>query len=233
MSNIYHYRLKTYPNGTSEYVEFKKGKTSIDTGNNRNEQKVKKKTQLLLADQQFMPKKIDNLSELQKLARRKVKVKDYVLSGNFTLFGTLTFAPEHASKDLTEDLRHKMILFTRMLRRRGVRYYIVAEKHKSGNIHLHGLFSDNLTTAQSPNSRKYLNIPIWSYGFSSVDHIRDYVGTAYYVTKYVTKECLDGKSVWVSQGLITPQVQYNVPDLLTPIISEWYSDNVNITLRGK
>lgn len=233
MSNIYHYRLKTYPNGTSEYVEFKNGNTSIDSGNYKNQKPKNKKHQLKLADSQFMPTKIEDLSELQKLARRKVKVKDYVLSGNFQLFGTLTFAPEHASDNLDDVLRHKMILFTRMLRRRGTRYYIVAEKHKSGKIHLHGLFSDNLTTAKSPNSRRYLHIPLWTYGYSSVGQIRDYVGTAYYVTKYVTKECLDGKSVWVSQGLITPTVQYNVPDLLTPVISEWYSDNVNITLRGK
>jgi len=125
-----------------------------------------------------------------------------------------------------------MILFTRMLRRRHTAYYIVAETHKSGKIHLHGLFSHNLPTETSPNSKRYLHIPFWNWGFSSVSEIRDQTGTAHYVTKYVTKEAIEGRSVWVSQGLKLPTTLYNTPDLLTPIISEWYSPNVNITLRG-
>lgn len=233
MSNIYHYRLKIYPNGISEYIEFKHGIKTLNGAKVHDTGKPTKKTQLKMEDIPYQPRKIEDLVELQKLSRRKTKVHDYVLSGNFDLFGTLTFAPEHASQDLDALLRKKMILFTRMLRRRGTRYYIVAEKHKSGIIHLHGLFSQNLPTAQSPASRLYLNIPIWHYGYSSVSKIRDRIGTSNYVTKYVTKEAIDGRSVWVSQGLLKPQVLYNVPDLLTPISSQWSNENVIKTTREK
>jgi len=238
MANLYENRLKIYPNGTSEHVTFKSGLTTTTAHKNRNAS-TKKKTnaQLRLEDAMYLQRKDDDLTELQKLSRRKVRVKDYVLSKNFTMFGTLTMPPTNGFKDLDEDFRHRMILFTRMLRRRGIRYYIVAERHtgsglNNGYIHLHALFSDNLVTERSRKHSKYLSTPLWTHGYSSVSRIRDYVGTAHYVTKYVTKEALDGKSVWVSQGLIRPQVLYNTPDLLTPIVSEWENDNIKITLRG-
>lgn len=234
MSNIFETRLKIYPNGTSEYIEFKKGITYVNGQKSRKSKGIKKDSQLFLEDSVYLPtRSSDDLRELQKLARRKSKVRDYVLSGNFSLFGTLTFAPEHASDTLDDVFRKKMILFTRMLRRRGIRYYIVSERHKSGMIHLHALFSDNLPTEHSRASRRYLTIPLWSWGFSSVSFIRDQVATAHYVTKYVSKEAMPGRSVWVSQGLIRPQVLYNSPDLLTPIVSEWYGENVNITIRSR
>lgn len=238
MSNTYHYRLKIFPNGNSEYVEFKTTQTVADERkSNRKASLPQKPVQLRLEDFKYQSS-TDDMSELQKLARRKTKVKDYVLSGNFSYFGTLTFTAQGAHDSLDDVFRKKMILFTRMLRRRRIAYYIVAEKHTGGGInhgkvHLHGLFSDNLTTAPSPASKKYLHIPLWIHGYSSISLIRDQVGTAHYVTKYVTKEALDGKSVWVSQGLARPEVLYNVPDLLTPKISEWYGDNVNVILRGK
>jgi len=237
MSNIFETRLKIFPNGASEYVEFKKGLTYANGAKVNHTEKSSGHYQLLLADQKYLPR-IEDLSELQKLARRKSKVRDYVLSGNFHLFGTLTFRADDAHGDLDGVFRHKMILFTRMLRRRGVAYYIVAERHtgggiNNGKIHLHGLFSENLPTDFSPASKKYLHIPLWQHGFSSVDRIRDQVGTAHYVTKYISKEALPGRSVWVSQGLLKPEVRYNSPDLLTPLISEWYGTNVNIILRGK
>jgi len=232
MANTYNYRLKIYPNGASEYVKFKKQQTVQNNKPKNDTSEPHKINQLLLTDIPYLPTRQDDLTEIQKLSRRVTKVRDYVLSGNFTMFGTLTFAPEHASDDLDAVLRKKMILFTRMLRRRGTRYYIVAETHASGIIHLHGLFSTNLPTAPSPASRKYMTIPIWEYGFSSVSQIRDRVATAYYVTKYVTKESIDGRSVWVSQGLLRPQVLYNTPDLLTPIVSQWENDNIIKTIRS-
>lgn len=253
MSNMFETRLKIYPSGDSEYVEFKKGlfyansaksihrsSKTIDPRFNENLPPTEN-TNGTDSRQDFAQHLLDtpelhaqryNLSQLQTLSRRKSKVRDYVLSGNFNFFGTLTFRPEEATETLDQDLRKKMILFTRMLRRRKVSYYIVAETHKSGRIHLHGLFSDNLPTETSPASKRYLTIPTWNHGFSSVSQIRDQVGTAHYVTKYVTKEAIPGRSVWVSNGLKRPKVLYNSPDLLTPIISEWYNDNVTVTLRG-
>jgi hypothetical protein len=237
MSNVYHYRLKLYPDGRSEYVEFKEAKTVLEQRTFTKPAQTQEYAQLQLTDAQYMPFKVEDLRDLQKLARRKSKVRDYVLSGNFDYFGTLTFTAETAHDDLDDVFRQKMIHFTRMLRRRHVAYYIVAEKHTGGGknhgkIHLHGLFSENLEIVPSPASKKYFKIPLWLHGFSSVEKIRDQTATAHYVTKYVTKEALSGKSVWVSQGLARPEVLYNVPDVLTPIISEWYGSNVNITLRG-
>lgn len=232
MSNIYSNRLKIYPNGTSEYVIFKKGLTVTNGAKVQKTGKPTKKMQLKMEDIPYYPQRIDDYTELQKLARRKAKVRDLVLSGNFDFFGTMTLNPEHASQDLEAVLRKKMTLYTRMLRRRGVRYYIVAEKHKSGVIHFHALYSHNIPTAQSPASKRFLTIPLWHFGYSSISRIRDKVGTAYYVTKYVTKEALTGRSVWTSQGLMQPRVLYNTPDLLTPIVSEWENDNIIKVIRN-
>lgn len=237
MANIYHYRLKIYPDGSSEYVEFIHGKVTTDNVIKDNGMPKENNIQLRIEDANLLPTRFDN-TELMKLQRRKTAVKDYVMSGNFYFFGTLTFRHQDAHDSLDEAFRKKMILFTRMLRRRDIRYYMVAERHTGGGlnhgkIHLHGLFSENLETKQSPHSRKYRNIPLWHHGFSSVEKIRDQTATANYVTKYVTKEALEGKSVWVSQGLQKPEVLYNVPDLLTPILSTWDTENVKITIRSR
>lgn len=236
MANIYEYRLKIYNNGVSEYVHFKQGKTTSDGNYKINQVSNNSSKQLKIEDSKYLPRQ-DSLTELQKLSRRKSKVRDYVLSGNFYSFGTLTFRPDIAPSSLDDYTRLVMRHFTRMLRRRGVRYYIVAEKHTGGGInhgkiHLHGLFSENLETIRSRKHSKYLSTPLWQHGFSSIGRIRDQTATANYVTKYVTKEAIEGKSVWVSQGLMTPQVLYNVPDLLTPIVSEWENENIKKIIRS-
>jgi len=234
MSNIYKTRLKLYPNGTSEYVEFNTTESEIVV---LDEHKFRPGFKNKLSNSQTTISNIpfygrsDDLSQLQVLSRRKARVRDYTLSGNFAYFGTLTFRPSQASRTV-DEIRDRLKLFTRRLRRRNVSYYIVAETHKSGYIHLHGLFSDNVPFEYSPVSKKYFSIPLWDWGFSSIEHIRDQTATAHYVTKYVTKEAIKGRSVWVSQRLKKPIVLYNTPDLLTPLISEWYSPNVNVTLRG-
>jgi len=235
MSNIYKTRLKIYHNGHSEYVEFSPETEIVvldehakqlrrDNRNQRNNHQTQ------IENIPFYGSSID-LSQLQVLSRRKARVRDYVLSGNFEYFGTLTFRPSEASRNI-DEIRPRLKNFTKKLRRRGIKYYIVAETHKSGYIHLHGLFSHNVIIERSPNSRKYFTIPLWSHGFSSIEPIRDQTATAHYVTKYVTKEAIKGRSVWVAQGLNKPEVLYNTPDLLSPIISTWYSSNVTVTLRG-
>jgi len=76
--------------------------------------------------------------------RRAVRqMRDYVMSSpDLDLFATLTVSPEkHDRKDYSSIVRHVGQWLDNRVRRNGLKYVLVPERHKDGAIHLHGFFN--------------------------------------------------------------------------------------------
>lgn len=169
--------------------------------------------------------------------RARNAVSDLALSNEFRYFVTLTL-------DSSKVDRYDMKVITKKLnswcdnhvRRHGLRYVLVAEKHKDGAVHFHGFFNDALPVVDSgtislPGSGKprkprskaqraawlasggqvVYNLPAWSLGFTTAIELygsrRAAVG---YVTKYITKaaEKVGGRWYYSGGDLRRPEVQY-------------------------
>lgn len=176
-----------------------------------------------------------NLERAKRRARNAVS--DLALSNEFKYFVTLTL-------DSSKVDRYDVKLITRKLnawcdnhvRRHGLRYVLVAEKHKDGAVHFHGFFNDALPVVDSgtislpgggkprkPRSKAQraawladgghivYNLPAWSLGFTTAIELygsrRAAVG---YVTKYITKaaEKVGGRWYYSGGDLRRPEVQY-------------------------
>lgn len=165
--------------------------------------------------------------------RSKDNIFDYVLNNEFDYFFTGTINPENLdSKSPKEVFQPIQDWLKNMVRRYNLHYVMVAELHKNGGIHFHGLFkADNLRLIDSgtklykghkkpiSNERAermglyagltVYNLQTWSFGFSTcVALTGDRMNTAFYITKYITKDCkkIFGKFFWHSQNLKKPDI---------------------------
>lgn len=139
-------------------------------------------------------------------------------------FVTLTFNDNIVNALDYDKAKDKLKYWLDCMRRksRGMRYLIIAELHKSGRIHFHGLFSNvnwDLICAVNPHSNKKIvvngsqiyNIKDFTYGYTTVSKIKDINAVSYYITKYITKDLLDIKNkkhYWTSKNLVKPKSQY-------------------------
>lgn len=92
----------------------------------------------------------------RSLRRTKKAIKDYVLMNDFEWFVTFTFADDRHND---ERSRKRFATWLRNQRKRNgkFRYIIVAERHKSGALHFHGLlggYEGKLVHAINPHTGK-------------------------------------------------------------------------------
>lgn len=88
----------------------------------------------------------------QRAVRRaKAQVRDIALCTPFRWFVTLTLSPEKVKdrRDPAEVVRHLNHWLDNQVRRRGLAYVLVPERHKDGAIHFHGFFNDALEAVDS------------------------------------------------------------------------------------
>ena len=172
----------------------------------------------------------------RSMRRAAARLRDLALCNDFRWFVTLTLDP-------TKIDRHSMEALTRVLnrwadnrvRRKGLRYVLVPERHKDGAIHLHGFFNDVLPLVDSgtisrpggkprkPRSeaqaaqwlaeggKRVYNIPDWSLGFSTALELTgDYHAAVAYVCKYVRKqrEKIGGRWYYSGGKLEDPTISY-------------------------
>jgi len=167
-----------------------------------------------------------NVNRKSSTRRSKTSVTDYALANEFTQFITLTIDPKLIdSKDF--DLCKKRVSKWLNNQRRHspkLTYIIVAEKHKKGGIHFHAVVNNyngklevavNKKTGRklTKNGKQIYNLSGWPYGFSTLSNIENKEATAYYLTKYLTKDFIEAfnkKRFWTSRNLIKPTKEYNV-----------------------
>lgn len=169
-----------------------------------------------VAEESEKPERADCEGDIKRSARRAAQMlREYALCNPLPLFVTFTldgqkidrYDPKVITKKLNQWLDNRV-------RRKGLKYLLVAEWHKDGAIHFHGLMNDVMPRKDSgtiippgggrpkkPRSKKQrgewlngggqivYNLPDWSLGFSTAVFIKgDYHQTVNYVCKYITKQ---------------------------------------------
>ena len=173
------------------------------------------------------------LEELERynqkhLKEKKEKIMDLALNNNhWEYFVTLTFndkeftngvySHEEALKLLRKfiDNQHHLNPF--------MSYLMVAEFHKSGRLHFHGLFANvpnwNLISARYPKSNRLIkkngkqiyNLDNYKLGFTTISEVESQEKVSNYISKYISKELMKlkfKKAFWYSRDLEKPKLDY-------------------------
>lgn len=151
----------------------------------------------------------------EEIMRRSIdKVRDIVLMNDFSYFLTITINPEEIDSFDVEAVRKKLRNWlSHMQQRKGLKYVLIPEYHKSGRIHAHALVNDVFKLVDSgrrcPNKDQtewkiVYNVPEWKYGFTTAIRLDDdKFRLANYITKYITKgsDKIFGKYFWSSKNI--------------------------------
>jgi len=146
--------------------------------------------------------------------RAKAAVADLCLANKFRYFVTLTLSPEkvdrYDAREVTRRLNHWL---DNHVRRNGLAYVLVAERHKDGAIHFHGFFNDALPVVDSGHvdrrGHRVFNLPAWELGFTTaVELYGDFRAAVGYCVKYITKaqEKIGGRWYYSGGNLARPSV---------------------------
>lgn len=130
----------------------------------------------------------------RSMRRAKSKLRRLALSNDFKWFVTLTLDPAKVDRyDPGQVVRKLTTWAHNQVRRRGLRYILVPERHKDGALHFHGFFNDALDAVPSGHKDKaghmIYNLPGWCLGFTAaIEVYGDYAGAVAYVCKYIGKQ---------------------------------------------
>lgn len=139
----------------------------------------------------------------QSYCRARSMVLQYALCNKWDFFITITVNPDDFDRWSLDEIYKYMSQWFRDYRKKygyNIRYVLVPEHHKDGAWHFHGLISGicpSDVTAFVPGIHPqklivagYKNFPLLgaAVGYVSLSELRNPVGAAFYVTKYVTKE---------------------------------------------
>lgn len=176
-------------------------------------------------------------SRERAMRRARAQVRDLALCTPFRWFVTLTLDSKLVDRyDMAEITRHLNHWLDNQVRRKGLTYVLVPERHKDGAIHFHGFFNDALPAVDSgtvslpgvkaprrPRSARQrdqwlgegghvvYNLPGWGWGFSTaIELYGDYRRAVSYVCKYIGKDGQKPGGRWYYSGgqLVRPQVSY-------------------------
>lgn len=177
---------------------------------------------------------------LRSMRRARAKVRRFALANTFTWFVTLTLAPDAVDRyDPAAIMRKVNRWADNMVRRHGLRYVLVPERHKDGAFHFHGFFAGEGVEAvdsgtislpghkpRRPRSEQQraewlaagghvvYNLPQWPYGYSTaLELYGSYANAVAYVCKYIGKQDGErpmGRWYYSGGGLKEPQKEYAV-----------------------
>lgn len=175
------------------------------------------------------------------IKRAKDRIFDYTFNNKFDYFFTGTIDPKKLdSKDPKALLQPIQDWLKDRVKRDGFQYILVAEHHKSGAIHFHGLIKCDKLDLVDSGRKSYkgykkpmtdhtaikkglnpvygqivYNLKKWKFGFTTcIKTYGDPLNVAYYITKYITKECkkIFGRFFWHSRGLKKPDIRVDYVD---------------------
>ena len=156
----------------------------------------------------------DNVLRSQRRAR--LRLKELATCNDFSYFVTLTLDKEKIDRyDFSVILKKLKNWLDNRVRRCGLCYILVPERHKDGAIHFHGFFNDSLPVVDSGHTDKHghvvYNLPGWSFGFSTaISLYGDYLAAVGYVCKYIAKdsEKIGGRWYYSGGDLRQPSYSY-------------------------
>lgn len=152
----------------------------------------------------------------RSMRRARGKLRRLALANEFRWFVTLTIDPQKCDSFDGKAVVKKLNAWcSNMVQRKGLRYILVPERHKSGRIHFHGFFNDCMDVVDSGHKdaqgHPIFNLPQWSLGFTTaIELYDDYIKAVGYVCKYVGKQGEKPAGRWYYSGgdLREPEVTY-------------------------
>ncbi len=169
---------------------------------------------------------------------------------SFDSFVTLTVSADKADRhDYTEIVKKLGIWLDNRVRRNGLKYVLVPERHKDGAVHFHGLLNKDclkLVRAASPytgealsdnHNRPIYNIKDFPLGFTTViplsgENAR--IATAKYCYKYITKsggEKVGGRYYLSGGDLGRPRYSFDDVDYMSVGGKEINIPQANLKLK--
>lgn len=142
----------------------------------------------------------------RSMRRARARVRRLALSNDFRWFVTLTLDQTKVDRyDMTVIQRKLNNWCSNQVKRKGLAYILVPERHKDGAIHFHGFFNDALEAVASghrdKNGHMIFNLPGWSLGFTAaIEVYGDYAGAVAYVCKYIGKQGDKPSGRWYYSG---------------------------------
>lgn len=208
-------RLKTYPDGSAELLICDRPIFGMDGWEDvREHEKVKRARGKACAPERAQ-------------RRARSQLRDYALCTKFDYFVTLTLDKSKIDRySIDVIIKRLRVWLDNRVRRAGLVYVLVPEKHKDGAIHFHGFFNSALDVTESGHYDKaghiIYNIPAWGFGFSTAIKLYgDYNKAVSYVCKYIGKssEKIGGRWYYSGGALRSPEVEY-----LNADFAEYYAD---------
>lgn len=197
-----------------------------------------------------------SLADIERASRRaKIAAFDKILCNpDLDTFATFTYAPEFVEdkSSWSDCYAYLKNWLSNRVQRDGLKYVIVPERHKSGDIHFHGILNSsalNLSRAISPKSGRPLfhkgnplfNIPDWRGGFTSAEIIQggadDRTKVAKYIFKYMGKQSgakIGGRYMLSGGALELPRFVYDQSvDVFLGDVPPVYDRTVDLGERGQ
>lgn len=182
---------------------------------------------------------IERANHERSIRRSKQKIRAIAHLNEWDYFFTLTFDKDKVKDRYDYDYLLKITLeyFKNQSKKYGCKYLLVAEPHKDGALHFHGLLCDcncelklTDTNLKDKKGRNIYKLTSWDRykGFSNLTKIDSHVKVANYISKYISKENsrLLKKYYYCSNGLKNkPSVTY-CDGISVDSLIEVYGDNV-------
>jgi hypothetical protein len=172
-----------------------------------------------------------SLADVERASRRaKIAAFDKILCNpDLDTFATFTYAPGFVTDkaDWDDCYQYLKNWLSNRVQRHGLKYVIVPERHKSGDIHFHGILNSqalHLERAISPKTGRPLshqgnplfNLTDWQGGFTSAEIIKggreDRAKVAKYIFKYMGKQSgakVGGRYMLSGGDLVLPTYVYD------------------------
>lgn len=139
-------------------------------------------------------KKAEGADMERSMRRAKAKLRRLALANDFAYFVTLTLDPAKIDRyDGAAVTRALGQWCDNMVRRHGLRYILVPERHKDGAFHFHGFMAGPglkaVDSGHEIGGRTAYNLPQWRLGFTTAQPLYgEYAAAVAYCCKYIGKQ---------------------------------------------
>ena len=162
-------------------------------------------------------KKAEGADMERSMRRARAKLRRLALANDFEYFVTLTLDPAKIDRyDGAAVTKALGRWADNMVRRHGLRYILVPERHKDGAFHFHGFFAGKgleiVDSGVKWDGRPVYNLPQWTLGFSTAQRLYgDYHAAVGYCCKYIGKQAGErplGRWYYSGGPLQEPEKEY-------------------------
>lgn len=207
-------------------------------------------------------KKSEGEDRVRSMRRARANLRRLALANDFRYFVTLTLDKERIDRfDGAAITRALSQWADNMVRRHGLRYVLVPERHKDGAFHFHGFFageglevvdSGTISMAGWEHPRRprseaereqwlaegghiVYNLPQWTLGFTTALELYGQYGSAVgYVCKYIGKQDAErplGRWYYSGGVLAKPEKTYTTLDY-RGLAEDYQSEAVELDIPG-